>query len=310
MGGLANYAESEAYRFMMKTAATERTKGFISIVFVMLIWGSSFTVTKTVVAEVPPYLFAALRHIVACGLLLPFYLRQRKKVPQQLPYKKLAVMGILGITVYYGLFNSAMLYIPASTGALVEGLIPVAIAIPAALLLKEHIGGRSIAGIILCVTGVVLVGFVGNTGGTHTLRGSVLMLLAVCCWSAYTLLSRSLKDTDTLLATAVSTFIGSAFLIPAAGVELYLHGMPGISGQAWAGIIYLGIFASALAYFLYNKALESLPAAQVGNFLNLNPVIGALIAVIFLRDTFTPWQMAGGLLVLAGIWLSSKRVKQ
>jgi drug/metabolite transporter (DMT)-like permease len=293
-----------------KIVAADRTKGFISIVFVMLIWGSSFAVTKTVVQEVSPYLFATLRHIVACGVLLPFYLRQRKKVKQQLPYKKLAGMGILGITVYYGLFNFAMLYIPASTGALVEGLIPVAIAVPAALLLKEHIGDRSIAGIILCVTGVVLVGFVGSPEGAHTLKGSILMLLAVCCWSAYTLLSRSLKDTDTILATSVSTFIGAAFLLPVAAVELYQHGMPEISGRAWAGIIYLGVFASALAYFLYNKALESLPAAQVGNFLNLNPVIGALIAVIFLKDTFTPWQMAGGLLVLAGIWLSSKRVKQ
>lgn len=295
---------------MKKNAVADRTKGIISIVFVMLIWGSSFAVTKTVVQEVSPYLFATLRHIVACALLLPFYLHQRKKVKQQLPYKRLAVMGILGITVYYGLFNFAMLYIPASTGALVEGLIPVAIAIPAALLLKEHISGRSIAGIILCVTGVVLVGFVGSPQGTHTLRGSILMLLAVCCWSAYTLLSRSLKDTDTILATAVSTFIGSAFLIPISAVELYQHGMPEISGRAWAGIIYLGVFASALAYFLYNKALESLPAAQVGNFLNLNPVIGAVIAMIFLKDTFTPWQMAGGVLVLAGIWLSSKRVKQ
>lgn len=295
---------------MGKIVLTERTKGFISIVFVMLIWGSSFTVTKTVVQEVSPYLFATLRHIVACAVLLPFYLRQRKKVPQPLPYKKLALMGILGITVYYGLFNFAMLYIPASTGALVEGLIPVAIAIPAALLLKEHLGGKSIAGIILCVTGVVLVGFVGSPEGAHTLRGSILMLLAVCCWSGYTLLSRSLKDTDTILATSVSTFIGSAFLIPISAVELYQHGMPEISGKAWAGIIYLGVFASALAYFLYNRALESLPAAQVGNFLNLNPVIGALIAVIFLKDIFTPWQMAGGVLVLAGIWLSSKRVKQ
>lgn len=295
---------------MEKNAVADRTKGIISIVFVMLIWGSSFAVTKTVVQEVSPYLFATLRHIVACALLLPFYLHQRKKVKQQLPYKRLAVMGILGITVYYGLFNFAMLYIPASTGALVEGLIPVAIAIPAAWLLKEHISGRSVAGIILCVTGVVLVGFVGSPQGTHTLRGSILMLLAVCCWSAYTLLSRSLKDTDTILATAISTFIGSAFLIPISAVELYQHGMPEISGRAWAGIIYLGVFASALAYFLYNKALESLPAAQVGNFLNLNPVIGAVIAMIFLKDTFTPWQMAGGVLVLAGIWLSSKRVKQ
>ncbi|MBO9727252.1 MAG: EamA family transporter [Chitinophaga sp.] len=294
---------------MRKIVLTNRTKGFISIIFVMLIWGSSFSVTKTVVQEVHPYLFAALRHLIAAAVLLPFYLNRRRKIRQSLPMKKLALMGIAGITVYYGLFNFAMTYIPASSGALIEGLIPVAIAIPAALILKEHLSSRSIAGIILCVTGVILVGFVGAPdGSSHTLIGSGLMALAVCCWSVYTLLSRSIKETDTLLSTAVSTFIGTALLLPVAAIDVYNHGMPEISGKAWAGIIYLGVFASALAYFLYNQALESLPAAQVGNFLNLNPVIGAIIAIIFLKDTFTAWQMTGGVLVLAGIWLSSRRV--
>jgi len=295
---------------MQRIILTARSKGFISIIFVMLIWGSSFSVTKTVVHEVPPYIFATLRHIIASTILLPFYLYRRRTVKQQLPYGKLTLMGLLGITVYYGFFNFAMTYISASTGALIEGLIPVAIAIPAAIFLKEPLNTKSIAGILLCVTGVILVGFVGSVkSGGHQLAGSMLMLLAVCCWSGYTLLSRSLKETDTLLATAVSTFIGTAFLLPIAAVDIYLHGMPVVSGPAWAGIAYLGAFASALAYFLYNRALESLPAAQVGNFLNLNPVIGAVIAMIFLKDTFTGWQIAGGVLVLAGIWLSSKRVQ-
>ena len=296
---------------MQKIILTDRSKGFISIIFVMLIWGSSFSVTKTVVGEVSPFIFATLRHIIASAILLPFYLYRRRKVKQQLPYGKLMLMGILGITVYYGFFNFAMTFISASSGALIEGLIPVAIAIPAAVFLKEHLDKKSIVGIILCVTGVILVGFVGSAKGAgHQLLGSMLMLLAVCCWSGYTLLSRSLKETDTVLATAVSTFIGTAFLLPIAAVDVYRHGIPAIPGQAWAGIAYLGAFASALAYFLYNRALESLPAAQVGNFLNLNPVIGALIAMIFLKDTFTGWQIAGGILVLVGIWLSSKRIQQ
>lgn len=296
---------------MKKIATNDRLKGFISIAFVMLIWGSSFTITKIVVQEVPPFLFATLRHVVACMVLLPFYLYQRKKVQQQLPYKKLILMGLTGITFYYGFFNFALLYISASSGALIEGMVPVAIAIPAALILKEHLDKKSITGIILSVIGVILVGFVGNShqSGNHLLGGA-LMLAAVSCWATYTLLSRSLKEVDTILITAVSTFIGSAFLLPVFFFEVYQHGMPDISLKAWAGIAYLGVFASALAYFLYNRALESLPAAQVGNFLNLNPVIGAVIAIIFLKDTFTGWQLAGSILVLAGIWLSAKPVKQ
>ena len=296
---------------MGKIALTDRTKGFISIIIVMLIWGSSFAITKTVVMEVRPFVFASLRHLMACAVLLPFYLLRRKKVKQSLPYKKLVLMGMVGVTIYYGFFNFAMLYIPASSGALIEGLIPVAIAVPAAIILKEHLAPKSIVGIMLCVTGVILVGFVGTPKGSpHVLLGSVLMVLAVCCWSTYTLLSRSIKETDTLLATSVSTFIGSALLMPVGAIDVYYHGMPEISLRAWACMAYLAVMASALAYFLYNRALESLPAAQVGNFMNLNPVIGAVIAVIFLKDTFTAWQLAGGVLVLMGIWLSSKRVRQ
>lgn len=296
---------------MEETTGASRIRGIVIIVFVMLIWGSSFTVTKLVVTEVPPLVFATIRNIIACFVLLPFYLAKRKKVQQPLPYKKLVLMGLAGTTIYYLLFNTGMKYIAASTGALIEGLVPVAIAVPAALILKERLSKRIIAGILLSVTGVILVGFVGTAQkSSNALLGSACIVGAVCLWSTYTLLSRSLKDADTTLVTTVSMFIGTVLSIPLALWEINRLGMPHISLNAWMGIIYLAVFASAIAYFLYNKSLESLPAAQVGNFLNLMPLIGALIAVIFLKDAFTGLQIAGGILVLAGIWLSSRQVKK
>jgi drug/metabolite transporter (DMT)-like permease len=286
------------------------TRGIITIVFVMFIWGSSFTVTKMVVTEAPPLISATIRNIIACLVLLPFYLSRRRKVQQALPYPKLALMGVVGTTVYYLLFNTGMKYIAASTGALIEGLVPVAIAVPAALILKEQLSKRIIAGILLSVTGVILVGFVGSAQkSSNALLGSTMIVGAVCLWSTYTLLSRSLKNMDTTLVTTVSMFIGTILSIPLALIEINNNGWPDISLKAWLGIIYLGVFASAVAYFLYNRSLESLPAAQVGNFLNLIPLIGAIIAFIFLKDTFTWLQLAGGILILAGIWLSSQRTQ-
>ncbi|WP_346317624.1 DMT family transporter [Chitinophaga sp. YIM B06452] len=295
---------------MPKLTLPEHTKGLISIIFVMLIWGSSFTVTKLVVTEVPPFVFAGIRNLIGCAALLPFYLVRRRKVKQPLPYKKLVLMGLAGTTLYYFVFNTGMKLVSASTGALIEGLVPVAIAIPAAIILREHLSKRTIAGIVLSVSGVILVGFIGNAEKSqNALLGSFLIVGAVLLWSAYTLLSRSVKDSDTVLVTTVSTFIGTALSLPLPAYEIIVHGMPDISWRAWAGMVYLGIFATAVAYSLYNQALENLPAAQVGNFLNLNPVIGALIAFIFLKDSLTTLQLAGGVLVLAGIWLSSKRAK-
>ncbi|MBO9152285.1 DMT family transporter [Chitinophaga sp. GCM10012297] len=295
---------------MPKLHINEHTKGLISIIFVMLIWGSSFTVTKTVVSEVPPFIFAGIRNLIGCAALLPFYLARRRKATQPLPYGKLVLMGLAGTTFYYFVFNTGMKYVSASSGALIEGLVPVAIAIPAAFILKEHLAKRTIAGIVLSVAGVILVGFIGASDkSANALLGSSLIVGAVLLWSAYTLLSRSVKEYDTVLVTTVSTFIGTALSLPLPAYEIITQGMPDISWKAWAGMVYLGVFASAVAYSLYNRALENLPAAQVGNFLNLNPVIGALIAFIFLKEKLTALQLAGGILVLAGIWLSSKKTK-
>jgi len=290
---------------------SKHTQGLLSIIFVMMIWGSSFTVTKLVVTEVPPHIFAGIRNLMACVALLPFYIIRRRKVKEQLPYMKLTLMGLTGTTLYYYVFNTGMKYVSASTGALIEGLLPVLIAVSAAIFLKEHLTKRAIAGIVLSVAGVVLVGFVGNQGKPgSSLLGSSLIVGAVVLWSIYTLLSRSLKDTDTVLVTTVSTFIGTALSLPLPAYEIITGGMPAISWKAWVGMVALAIFASAVAYSLYNKALESLPAVQVGNFLNLNPVIGALVAFLVLKDKLTALQIAGGVLVLAGIWLSSRPVNK
>ncbi len=96
------------------------------------------------------------------------YLASRRKSRLPLPWGKLTLMGLSGTTLYYLCFNTGMHYVTASTGALIEGLVPVAIAVPAALILKEHLNGRLVAGIVLSVTGVILVGFIGNRGNRPT----------------------------------------------------------------------------------------------------------------------------------------------
>ena len=97
------------------------------------------------------------------------------------------------------------------------------------------------------------------------------MILSVFAWAIYTVISKSIKGNDPLVITALSTFFGTAFLIPTLAVELWDQQIPSITPKACAAIIYLGVFASALSFLLYDKALKTLSAAQVGNFMNLDP---------------------------------------
>lgn len=116
---------------------------YISLVLVMLIWGSSFTVTKLVVKDVGPIQFAFTRHLIASVVLLPSFLRSFSK--QSYPsltkrdYLIITLMGIIGIGLYYPVFNLSLQHTSASSGALIQGTMPMMIAFMGTLFLKERI---------------------------------------------------------------------------------------------------------------------------------------------------------------------------
>lgn len=287
---------------------SKHTSAVLSLIFVMLVWGSSFSVTKIAVAELPPVYFAFLRFSVAAVILLLTLALRKKKNSVKIPLGSITMMGLFGITLYYIFFNFSMLYTSASTGALLQGFIPVIIAVLAAGLLKEKIARLQLAGILVSVAGVILVGFVNvpKENAVDPFVGNLLMIICIFAWSFYTIISKKLASADPLSVITYTTAIGAAFLLPAVFIELRHQSWPSPSFSAWTAIIYLGAVASALCYYLYNKSLEQLSATQVGNFLNLDPVAGAAMAVIFLHEKILLLQVIGCVLILGGVWLSAR----
>jgi drug/metabolite transporter (DMT)-like permease len=291
----------------MNILLSKRTSALLSILFVVFIWGSASTVTKLGVQEMPPFLFALVRNCIASVLLFILYFYRRRQQPSStLPWKKIAWMGLTGITFFSVFFNLALVYTSASTGALIQGFIPVAIVLLAIIFLKEKPGMPHIAGIFFSVIGVILIGFIDIPPASNSLLGNILMILSVVSWAVYTVVSKSLHDYDPVMVTAFSTAMGTLFLIPVVIFEQWGKPFPVISPDAWKAILYLAIFSSTICFVLYNQTLKILSAATVGNLLNLDPLIGAVIAIIVLNDKITGWQIAGGVLILAGILLSSK----
>ncbi|MEO6290133.1 MAG: DMT family transporter [Ginsengibacter sp.] len=287
---------------------SKRTSAILSLIFVMLIWGSSFSVTKMAVTSLPPVYFAFLRFGVASVILILVLAFRRKKTKSKIPLGSIILMGLTGITLYYIFFNCSLLYTSAATGALLQGFIPVLVAFLAAMMLHEKIQRSQLTGILMCLAGVALVGFldIPIENAANPVLGNLLMIVCIFSWAFYTVLSKKVAMHDSLKVITYTTVIGTAFLFPAVLIELRGQPWPNPSVTGWAAIIYLGAFASALCYFLYNKAFEQLSAAQVGNFLNLDPIIGAAFAVIFLHEKILIWQIVGGILVLIGVWLSAR----
>lgn len=292
----------------------KQTSSILWLIFIMLVWGSTYAVTKSVVHVLPPGCFAFVRFIIALLCLLPVYLSDRKAIAAQ-QFKKndywwLFLMGITGISGYYVFFNYSLMYTSASSGALIQGFIPVCIALSGILFLKEHLSGLQITGIFLSFIGVVLVGLIAaeDKGEKSSLIGNLLMIAAVLCWTTYTLISRKLNHLKPIIITFWSGCIGTALLFPLSVYEFSQFTQPvHISLNGWMALIYLGAISSAFCYLMYNKALEKLPAAMVGNFLNLDIMIGVLIAILFLQEQLSIIQLAGGVFILSGLVLSSQK---
>jgi drug/metabolite transporter (DMT)-like permease len=288
----------------------ERNRAMTKLLLVFLIWASSYAISRSTVAHMPPFLFALLRYMVAIITLFIIIYPKRHSIRK--PAGKVAwpvfILALTGITLYYLFFNASMLYINASTGALIQGFIPVGVVLLATTFLKEPITLRKVAGIMLSVTGVILIGFIskGNEGqAVSNWWGSLLMIASVVCWCVYTVLARKYSGMDPLWLTTAISIVGTLLFIPAVVIELWNKPFPAIGLQEWGAILFMGIFSSAISYLWYNSALKHISASQAGIMLNLDPLMGAAIAVIFLGEPLLPVQIAGAALILAGVWLSS-----
>jgi drug/metabolite transporter (DMT)-like permease len=285
-----------------------RALSILLLLAAVLIWGSTYVVTKSGVEDMPPMLFALLRYCVASLLLVPLALARGglRRLPRPVPWGILALMGLTGVALYYTAFNLGLTYTTASQAAMIQSSIPAVTALLAVVWLGERPSARRIVGISLAIVGVVLVvaGEKPEAGASRAPAiGNLLLFGTVLTWSIYTVLAKRLADADFIAVMAAVSVAGTLMLIPAALVEAAAMPVPSIPGDGWLRIAYLGAFSSALSYLFYNRALRDLDASQVGAFSNLAPVVGVVSGAVFLGETITPLALSGGAVALIGVWM-------
>lgn len=284
---------------------------FVFLLIAIVIWGGAYVVTKAGLDAVPPMWLALLRYVVASVLLVPLALARGglARLPRPIPWRTLVLMALSGVGLYYVLFNLGISYTTASQSALIQSSIPVVTAIMAVLWLGERLSAQRVAGIVLAVAGVALI--VARTPasgtGSNPALGNALTIASVFSWGVYTMFAKRIANADPLAVTTLVSVIGTVMLIPAALVETTDISLASISTKGWLAVAFLGVFPSAVAYLLFNRALRDIDASVVGTLMNLTPVIGVLSGVIVLGETVTTTAIAGGVIVLAGVFVSMRR---
>lgn len=289
---------------LRRAAGARFDPGIPALIAAMVIWGVTMVITKSALRDVGPFTLLALRFALAWVLLIPFARRRGYRVGLSIKPIFLA-FGITGIVLHNGLETVGLNFTSAGSGALIIAGVPAVTAALSVVFLKETVTKMQVAGIALSIAGVLVVSDAGVTGlGPKEMLGNLLIFGGVIAWAVYTIQGKKLVvDLPALVATTAGTGAAVLFLVPLAIGEVAVTGIPTLTLQTTLGILYLGAMASAVAYALWNAALNHVDASVAAPYVNLVPVIG-LLAALLIGEPTNPMQLAGGLIVGTGLYLS------
>ncbi|TVR53087.1 MAG: DMT family transporter [Puniceicoccaceae bacterium] len=287
------------------TAAPVPAGAGAALALSMLLWGSAFPAIRAGLEGFSPYHLALFRFLIASAITGVLCLHFRPKLPPARHWPFLILSSLSGIVLYTVFLNLGQLTVTAGSASFIISLVPVITAVLAPLLLKEAPPRGLWIGLGLSLTGIALISF--GEGDRFVLSTGVFWVLAAAaCGSATILLQKPvMRHCDSFSIGAWIIWIGTAALL------VFLPGLPAAieaaPPRALGATVYLGIFPGAVAYLCWAKALAAIPAGQASRMLFVIPVIAVAVAWLWLGEIPPPPALAGGFLVIAGLFWGRRR---
>ena len=212
---------------------------------------------------------------------------------------------MVGHLLYQYTFVAGLSQTSVANSALMIAATPVLIALITAALGQERIAPLHWLGAALSMTGIYVVVGHGARAGGGSLRGDLLMAVAVCCWAVYTLGSRPLMTRHSPVGvTGLSMAIGTLLYVPVALPQIRAVDWTTVSRGTWIAIVYSALFALCIAYTIWYAAVREIGSARTSIYSNLVPVVAMLSAVLFLGEPLGIRKVVGAAAVLVGVALT------
>jgi drug/metabolite transporter (DMT)-like permease len=266
-----------------------------------------YVVSEVVLSTIPPFTLLAIRLLMGSAILgIVAWRSPGVRLPSGRGWLHPLAVGFVGFGVSVGAQFVGTDKSNAVNGSLVTSASPAFILLFAALILREKLTAQRLAAVALATLGVMVILDLSRADfSSDTFWGNVALAVAALTWGLYSVLVRQVSAKfDTLVVTFVAFLGGLILVIPAALVELQSRPVGAITPGIALGVLYLGIVSTAVAMWLWNRAFALVDASIAGLFFFAQPLVGALLSVIFLDQRMTADLWVGGALIALGVLLS------
>lgn len=292
-------------------------KTLLAFAIIYFVWGSTFLAIRIGVREVPPFLLAAMRFLIAGLVIYGWMMARGERSPSQREWTSAFLLALLIFVGDYGLLFWAEQRVPSGIAAVMMATIPVFMALSEIVLLQtQRLTFRLALALLVGIGGVaVLMSHSLSLGGAPIdTAGATALIVAAICWSLASALTRKLPLPGSKVMNSGAQMLAGGLLLALTSAALgeFRNFHPwNVSRAAWLALLYLIVAGSIIAFTAYVWLIHHQSPTKVGTYAYVNPLVAVLLGYFFGGEALGLRTILGTLLVLLSVLvITSMRAPQ
>jgi drug/metabolite transporter (DMT)-like permease len=283
-----------------------KARAFAALAAAGCLWGTGFLFGKWAFAELSVGQMVLYRFLFASVGFAPGVWRGMRNPSTRIRRQDLWLIltaALVGVPIQFLIQFAGLVRTTVSHASLMVGVLPVLLAAGSALFAHEHVTIKRWIALLGSTLGAGLIAFgasAGEAGSQATLLGDLLVAASLVAAVGWILLVQVMMKSGRYTSVTASAYVMTAGTVMLAIWVFATEGPPPVrlSALTWISVVAMGLLATTVTTYLWNWGLAQVPASQAGVFLNLEPVVGAVLGVVVLHDVLGPFGVVGGLLVI------------
>lgn len=285
-------------------------KAHIALLLSQLIYGANYSISKLAMPEyIQPFAFIFLRVTGALGLFWITGIFVKEKM-EKADFKKILVLSVFGVAINQMLFYKGLNMTTPINASIIMTSNPIVVLLLTAFILKEKISGSKIFGLILGISGALMLMLVNKnfSFGSDTIVGDILVFINSTSWAFYLILVKPLmKKYNSVTILKWVFLVGLFYITPFSITEFKLINWSTMPMTIYWCIAFVVIGTTYFAFLFNTYALKELSPSVASIYIYMQPFLASLIAIAIGQDNLDPIKVSSGMLIIAGVFLVSKR---